>query len=39
MPENFEEIDKQLDKEVEELFLGSEIEPQPENQDGSPAES
>jgi hypothetical protein len=39
LPENFEEIDNQLDKEIEELFLGSEIEPQPEDQGGSPAES
>ncbi len=39
LPENFDELDKQLDREIEEMFLGSEIEPQPEDQDGSPAES
>lgn len=26
LPENFEEIDRQLDKEIEELFLGKESE-------------
>lgn len=39
LPDNFDEIDKQLDKEIEELFLGSEIEPQPEGSEGPPAES
>ncbi len=26
LPDNFEEIDKQLDKEIEELFLGKDVE-------------
>jgi len=37
LPENFDEIDKQLDKEIEEMFLGSEIEPQPDDAEDSPS--
>jgi hypothetical protein len=39
IPDNWDEINKEMDKEIEELFYGSEIEPAIEDADESDRDS